>query len=150
MYFCPRNGSNTPVGYLDKMNRLGHIGKENRRKLTFGVILCATMLLMAGCDLFPRKEKFDKTLLPGYWVTGTIHEYYNEAGTGYTWDTADDVTEEEAQPFTWTLEKATLTQIHLMEMGGNIPKTYTVTKLNATTLEYHDDYGKYYTFTREP
>ena len=110
-----------------------------RAKSLFGLCFCLVALLFAGCDLFPRKEKFDKT-----------PEYYNAAGTGYTWDTADDVTEEEAQPFTWTLEKATLTQIHLMEMGGNIPKTYTVTKLNATTLEYHDDYGKYYTFTREP
>jgi hypothetical protein len=106
-------------------------------------------MLMACCDLFNRDEKFDKTFLPGYWVSGTLHEFYNANGTGYTWDTADDVTEEEAQPFTWTLEKATLTQIHKMEMGGNVPKTYTVTKLNTTSLEYHDDYGKYYSFVKD-
>ena len=104
---------------------------------------------MSSCDLFNRKEKFDKTLLSGCWVSGTLYEYYNADGTGHTWDILDDVTEEEAQPFTWTLEKRTLTQIHQMEMGGNVPKIYTVTKLNATTLEYHDDYGKYYTFTKE-
>ena len=104
---------------------------------------------MAGCDFFNHSGKFDKTLLSGYWVSGTLHEYYNANGTGYTWDTWDDVTEEEAQPFTWTLENATLTQIHKMEMGGNVPKMYTVTTLNANTLEYRDDYGKTYTFTRE-
>lgn len=114
-----------------------------------GVILCSLVLLFGGCDLFNHKEKFDKTLLSGYWVSGTLHEYYDANGTGYTWDTWDDVTEEEAQPFTWTLEDATLTQIHKMEMGGNVPKVYTVTKLNTSTLEYRDDYGKYYTFTRE-
>lgn len=131
------------------MKQTNHILQKIRNSLHFGLVLCCVALLLAGCDLFPRKEKFDKTLLSGYWVSGTIHEFYRAEGTGYTWDTADDVTEEEAQPFTWTLEKSTLTQIHQMEMGGNVPKTYTVTKLNTTTLEYHDDYGKYYTFTKE-
>ena len=131
------------------MKQTNHILQKIRNSLHFGLVLCCVALLLAGCDPFPRKEKFDKTLLSGYWVSGTIHEFYRAEGTGYTWDTADDVTEEEAQPFTWTLEKSTLTQIHQMEMGGNVPKTYTVTKLNTTTLEYHDDYGKYYTFTKE-
>jgi len=110
---------------------------------------CLVAFWMTGCDPINGGEKFDKTLLPGSWVSGTLHEHYNATGTGYTWDTADDVSEEEAQPFTWTLEGSTLTQIHRMEMGGNIPKTYTVTKLNATTLAYHDNYGKTYTFTKQ-
>lgn len=131
------------------MKITAHIIQTIGKKGVLWLCFCCFVLLMNGCDLFPQKEKFDKTLLPGYWVSGTVHEFYNANGTGYTWDTEDDVTEEEAQPFTWTLEKATLTQIHQMEMGGNVPKTYTVTKLNATTLEYHDDYGKYYTFIKE-
>ena len=131
------------------MKKTAHIIQTIRKKGITGLCFCCVVLLMAGCDLFPSKEKFDKTLLSGYWVSGTVHEFYNANGTGYTWDTADDVTEEEAQPFTWTLEKATLTQIHQMEMGGNVPKTYTVTKLNTTTLEYHDDYGKYYSFIKD-
>ena len=130
------------------MKKTNHILQKIRKSLHFGLFFCCIALLLAGCDHFPW-EKFDKSLLSGYWVSGTVHEFYDPAGTGYTWDTADDVTEEEAQPFTWTLEKKTLTQIHQMEMGGNVPKIYTVTKLNATTLEYHDDYGKYCTFTKE-
>ena len=130
------------------MIKTTHIIQKISNSLRFGLFFCFIALLMAGCDLF-HKEKFDKDLLSGYWVSGTLYEYYNANGTGYTWDILDDVTEEEAQPFTWTLEKSTLTQIHKMEMGGNVPKIYTVTKLNTTTLEYHDDYGKYYTFTRE-
>lgn len=131
------------------MKKTAHIIQSICKKGTAGLCFCCVVLLMVGCDFFNHSEKFDKTLLSGKWVSGTLYEYYNPAGTGYTWDILDDVTEEEAQPFTWTLENATLTQIHQMEMGGNVPKTYTVTKLNATTLEYHDDYGKYYTFQRE-
>ena len=131
------------------MTKTPHITPKNRNRLPFGLFLCCLALLMAGCDLFNHEEKFDKSLMSGYWVSGTLHEYYNANGTGYTWDTWDDVTEEEAQPFTWTLENATLTQIHKMEMGGNVPKVYTVIKLNSSTLEYRDDYGKTYTFTRE-
>ena len=131
------------------MRKNHHIIQSIRKNCLFGLFFCLIVLLMAGCDLFPQKEKFDKTLLSGYWVSGTLHEFYNANGTGYTWDIADDVTEEEAQPFTWTLENATLIQIHQMEMGGNVPKTYTVTKLNATSLEYHDDYGKFYSFVKK-
>lgn len=126
-----------------------HITKNRQKSLFIGLGFCCLLFLMNSCDLFGGGEKYDKTLIAGTWASGTLHEHYNAAGTGYTWDTADDVTEEEAQPFTWTLEGSVLTQIHHMEMGGNVPKTYTVTKLNATTLAYHDDYGKSYTFTKQ-
>jgi hypothetical protein len=38
-----------------------------------------------------------------------------------------------------------------MTMGGNVPKTYTVKNLTATTLEYEDvvDKTKKYTFTKQ-
>lgn len=130
------------------MKKFMNTVKKTRKSLIFGSLVCFLVLMLAGCDFFSHDEKFDRSLMYGYWVTGTVHEFYDATGTGYTWDTADDVTEEEAQPFTWTLENATLTQIHQMEMGGNVPKTYTVTKLTTTTLEYHDNYGKYYTFTK--
>lgn len=106
------------------------------------IILC--LVLCVGCE----HESFDASLLSGYWQDGTIHEFYKADGTGYTWDTADDVTEDEAQPFTWTLNGATLVQNHQMTMGGVVPKTYTVTKLTTTTLSYHDSYDKSYTFTK--
>lgn len=131
------------------MKRTAFLVSNARKGRGVLILLCCLAVLLGGCDLFHHDESFDKTLLSGYWVSGTLHEHYNANGTGYTWDTADDVTEEEAQPFTWTLEGSALTQIHKMEMGGNVPKTYTVTKLNTTTLAYHDDYGKSYTFTKE-
>ena len=119
-----------------------------KRKLII-LLVITIALCFDGCNLF-NKKKFDVNMLPGYWQSGTLHEYYNANGTGYTWDTADDVTEEEAQPFNWTLDEATLTQNHLMEMGGIVPKTYTLKTLNTTTLVYQDDYGKSYTFNKQP
>lgn len=94
--------------------------------------------------------EFDETLLYGKWQENDTQnfEVYKEDGTGYTWDEADDVTEAEAQPFTWTLKGENLTHIHIMEMGANIPKVYTVTKLSATELAYEDDYGKIHTFSK--
>ena len=121
------------------------------RKANYKYILLlfiSLSMLLGGCDLF-EKNKIDASLLPGHWQTGTLHERYNANGTGYTWDTADDISEAEAQPFNWSLAGNTLTQNHKMEMGGIIPKTYTVTKLNATTLIYQDNYGKTYTFTKQ-
>ena len=65
-----------------------------------------------------------------------------------TWDEADDVTEDEAQLFTWTLVESELTHIHILEMGGTVPKVYTVTELTATSLKYKDDFGKSFSFTK--
>ncbi|HPW90021.1 MAG TPA: hypothetical protein PLJ40_01205 [Paludibacteraceae bacterium] len=55
---------------------------------------------------------------------------------------------EEAQPFTWSLEGATLTQIHQGEMGQKVPKVYTLKTLNDSTLSYRDDYGVSFTFIK--
>ena len=114
---------------------------------------CIVMLSVIGLSFFVSCEpdeptSFDETLLYGKWVEGTVYERYKDDGTGYTWDTADDVSEEEAQDFTWTLDGDQLVQKHIMEIGGIVPKTYTVTELTETTLSYQDDYGTTYQFTK--
>lgn len=132
------------------MKRLRMKAAELKRGALLKAAACvAAVVFLCGCDTTFNRDKFDRNLMAGRWVSGTVHEYYDLAGTGYTWDTSDDVTEEEAQHFTWTLERETLTQIHQMEMGGSIPKTYTLKKLNASVLEYSDNYGNYHSFTKE-
>ena len=120
-------------------------------KLILIAILAVSAIIvsMSSCSPDPDVE-LDKTLLYGKWQeTNSLNfEVYKSDGTGYTWDEADDVTEAEAQPFTWTLEDGILTHIHIMEMGAEIPKVYTVTKLTATELSYEDDFGKVHTFTK--
>ena len=109
--------------------------------------LLLVSFIFSSCEF--EEMTFDDTLLFGKWQSGTEFYRYEMDGTGAAWDTADDVTEEEAQGFTWTLVKSELTHIHVMEMGGSgVPKVYTVTELTATTLKYRDDFSKSYTFTK--
>jgi hypothetical protein len=101
---------------------------------------------MFSCE---KPQAFDSSLMTGKWQQGSLFEVYQSDGNGHTWDTTDDVSEEEAQKFRWTLNEAQLVQYHLLEMGGEVPKRYTLTELTSTTLSYHDDYGKKYSFTKK-
>ncbi|HAM09859.1 MAG TPA: hypothetical protein DCP74_06200 [Bacteroidales bacterium] len=103
--------------------------------------------MAVSCEV-TEEESFDQSLLTGKWKSGTLFYKYLADGTGGTWDTSDDVTEAEAQAFTWTLVKSELTHIHLLEIGGSVPKIYTVTELTATSLKYEDDFGVKFAFTR--
>jgi hypothetical protein len=104
-------------------------------------------ILAVSCEPI-EEEFFEETFLIGKWQSGTLFYKYLGGGTGATWDTADDVTEEEAQEFTWTLVNAELTHIHILEIGGSVPKVYTLTELTSTSLKYHDDFGVEFSFTK--
>jgi hypothetical protein len=109
-------------------------------------MLTVVTLLAVSCTKL--ETTFDQTLLTGKWQSGTLFYKYLADGNGSTWDTADDVTEAEAQPFTWTLVNDLMTHIHILEMGGSVPKIYTVTELTETSLKYHDAFGKTFSFTK--
>jgi hypothetical protein len=106
----------------------------------------AISLLFVSCE--PEEKSFDQSLLIGKWQSGTLYYKYLSDGTGATWDTGDDVTEAEAQAFTWTLIASELTHIHLLEIGGSVPKVYTVTELTSTSLKYEDDFNVKFSFTK--
>jgi len=117
------------------------------KKILFYLSMCIVVSILAvSCE--KDEPFFDQSLLTGKWQSGTLFYKYHANGTGGTWDTADDVLEEEAQEFTWTLVSAELTHIHICEIGCDIPKVYTVTELTATSLRYHDDFGVNWTFTK--
>jgi hypothetical protein len=117
-----------------------------KKSILFLFSFLSIAVLFSSCDKLDTS--FDESLLIGSWVSGTVHYKYNSDYTGGTWDTADNVTEAEAQPFTWTLDKSELTQVHILAVGGKVPKSYTVTELTATSLKYHDTFGSY-SFTKE-
>jgi hypothetical protein len=120
-------------------------------KLSLLVILTGLTLFINSCKKSETEVTFDENLLIGKWVTAkTVFYKYSTDHNGLTWDTSDDVTEAEAQKFTWNLNKAVLTQTHIMEVGGNVPKVYTITTLNSTNLVYKDDFGNVTTFTKVP
>lgn len=110
-------------------------------------LVFAGMLLFGACQF--DKETFDIDLLIGKWVRGTEYYRYDANGTGVTWDTSDDVSEAEAQPFTWEFNSETnrLTLVHQMEMGGSIPKLYTLVELNESKLSYKDNYDQIFTYS---
>lgn len=121
-----------------------------KRILFYLCMFLAVSFLAVSCE---PETSFDESLLIGEWTTpselGLFHYKYFEDGTGYTWDDGEDVNESEAQPYTWTLVNAELTQIHLMESSDpDITLIFTVTELTATTLKYHDDFGDSYSFTK--
>ena len=109
-------------------------------KKTFLYMLAVVAAALCFTSCQQEEPSFDESLLIGKWQEIGTQVFYTYASdyTGKTWDEADDVTEAEAQPFTWTLDYATLTQIHIMEMGSNVPKTYTVTQLTSSKLVYED------------
>ena len=92
---------------------------------------------------------FDVTLLYGRWQEGTVYERYDSTGLGATWDASEDedVDEEEAQLFKWSLEGSTLVHEHIGTFV-TVPKVYTITTLNDKQLTYHDDFGTTHEFSK--
>jgi hypothetical protein len=119
-----------------------------KKTFYFLVSLLVISVLFNSCN----KDDFDEALLysgAGIWKSGTLHYKYLSNGKGASWDTKDDVKEDEAQPFTWTLVKSELRHLHQHFGGGSSPENFTVKKLTATTLECEDVVDKRkYTFTK--
>ncbi len=93
-------------------------------------------------------QVYDSELIIGLWQSGSVFYRYNDEGSGWTWDTADDVLESEASKFTWEINKNRLIHFHEIEIGGIIPKAYTITKLDLANIEYKDDYDVKYVFVK--
>lgn len=119
---------------------------NNKNILPYGIILLAA--LVTGCVPSTPTVSYDENLLYGEWQEGTVHYVFKEGGEGYTWDTSEDITEEEASPFTWSLNNDQLLLTHTLWNGTIVPKTYTITTLNQRTLVYQDSYGNIHEFER--
>lgn len=122
------------------------------KKMILWAVTVIAVLALNGCH--NPLSKFDSQLIVGKWqrsstITDGLDCYrYDANGTGVTWDTGDDVTEAEAQPFTWKITDDELVLIHEGEMGARVPKTYTLKQLTSTTLSYTDSYNVSYTFVK--
>jgi hypothetical protein len=120
------------------------------KRTAFYLALSAILTFMVVC-CEEDTTSFDQTLLygkwQGTWESKVVYYKFFDDETGYTWVPADDVTEEEATTFTWTLVQAEFTQIYVGTMGQTVPKVYTVDELTASTLKYHDDFDTY-SFTK--
>ena len=102
----------------------------------------------------------DETKLYGKWQEGSVFERYYASDiervlpngdtvrvNGTTWDEADDVAEDEAQLFNWTLKGNTLKHEHVGTFVI-VPKLYTISALNNHSLIYQDEYGVTHYFSK--
>lgn len=125
-----------------------------KRFLLIVAAAVAALFLTMSCN--PNEEvSFRESDLYGKWQAATLFYTYSSDHTGKTWDTADDVNEDEAMSFTWELKQAELTHIYVTQTDRNsvepmaaVPKVYTVTTLTADKLVYEDEYGKTYSFSK--
>ena len=96
---------------------------------------------MVSCKKESPSEKTYTELIVGRWKTsdgGHFEEYYS-SGTGKMWDPADDVQEDEADTFTWSIDENNkqMTQIvHSQELGFDTPQYCNILILNESTLKY--------------
>lgn len=136
-----------------------------KKKLHIAALLIAFLPFIAtSCGFLGGggdQKEIDPSHIYGKWQEGTLYERYYADSIEYvlqggdtikivgtTWDVADDMTEQEALPFNWTLNDKNLLQTHINFNGTVTPKTYTVTELSASTFVYHDDHGVEHSFTK--
>lgn len=131
------------------------------KKLLYLLLGLAFALGFSACGgSVPDDNKFEEAMLIGKWQEGSVFEHYYDTtfervlpsgdtvrANGTTWDEGDDIGEDEAQLFKWTLTGATLKHEHVGTFII-VPKLYTVTSLNANELVYSDDYGTTHHFTK--
>lgn len=125
------------------------------KKISVLMALSLALLCVSSCLTGGKKDepKFDETFLYGQWQSGSLFYSYASNHTGKTWDEADDVTEDEAMSFEWSLVNAEFTHIYVTEISASgtkasVPKVYTVTTLTQDTLVYEDDFGKVFSFSK--
>jgi hypothetical protein len=117
-----------------------------KKNLRYLLPLVFILTMFSSC--LPEDDSFNSAFLIGKWRSGTLYYKYAADLSGSTWDTSDDISESEAQKFTWMLLDSELTHIHIMEMGATVPKVYTVIELTALSLKYEDNFGKQFSFKK--
>lgn len=110
------------------------------------IALALIALVFTSCGGLIGNEdaEIDKSQIYGKWMTvdKQYFEVYNSDGTGKFWNLADDVSEDEAQKFTWEFDEGSddkFIQYHEMEIGGIVPQYCNILELTSTTFKYNND-----------
>ena len=130
------------------------------KKLLHFFLCLIVVLSFSACGDIPIENGYDASMLYGKWQEGSVFEQYYSSNiervlangdtvqaNGTTWDESDDVSEDEAQLFNWTLTGSTLKHEHVGTFVM-VPKIYTVTSLTSSELVYEDDYGMAHHFSK--
>ncbi|MCT4615656.1 MAG: hypothetical protein N4A49_12360 [Marinifilaceae bacterium] len=128
-----------------------------KKILSISLCLFALAIFSTSCDSGSDDDDtvvFDENMLIGTWKyekdskTTEYERFFSEKGDspyenykkGEAW-VEPEVTEQDAQPFVWSITKSdndNFAQIHLSENGTASPVTYTLTKLTSTEMSYKD------------
>ncbi|MGN0033947.1 MAG: hypothetical protein ACI358_09270 [Candidatus Limimorpha sp.] len=109
------------------------------------VISCLVAAITFSCSKqeTPSTDTPYSELIVGRWATDDEghFEVYNANGTGKMWDPAEDVQEDEADTFTWTIdENNKLTQIINFQSGAaQVPQYCNILLLNETSFKYNNN-----------
>ena len=130
------------------------------KKLLHFFLCFIVALSFSACGDITIDNGYDVSMLYGKWQEGSVFEQYYSSNiervlangdtvqaNGTTWDESDDVSEDEAQLFNWTLTGSTLKHEHVGTFVM-VPKVYTVTSLTSSELVYEDDYGTAHHFSK--
>lgn len=113
--------------------------------LAFFFLLCPKAYYPETID--PRTlhaSEANKTMIVGLWQKdGHVYYRFNADGTGHTWDTNDDLTEDEASLFNWEAYDKAILMTHKMKLRGIVPRYYELDRLNNFDLRFHDTYTEY-------
>ena len=86
----------------------------------------------------------NKEMAVGLWhCDGHVFYRFNDDGSGHTWDVDDDLTEEEASPFSWEAYDGAFMMTHKLRIRGIVPRYYELDCLNAFDFRFHDSYSSY-------
>lgn len=113
------------------------------------LVICIILLIaiaLCSCTGGDNNTNYDESLLYGKWQEGSVFERYYDSDIDYilptgdtvqvngtTWDEGDDVSEDEAQAFNWSLTGSTLTHIQVGAFT-DVSKAYTITPLTSSSL----------------
>lgn len=120
---------------------------KNFLSLLKSMLVLSLLVVCEGCEPEPVSLRYDINNLYGKWRSGTEYYVYQADGMGYTWDEKDDVSEDEAQPFEWTVDNEEMIHIHKAELDFDATMYYIITELTSSTLKYYDAYNKNDTYS---
>lgn len=86
----------------------------------------------------------NKEMLVGFWQKdGHVFYRFEPDGKGHTWDVDDDITEDEASPFSWEAYEEAIMMTYKLRIRGIVPRYYELDQLSPFDLRFHDTYSNY-------